>query len=499
MIKKTAVVLGAVFVSSSTFAGGILTNTNQSAAFDRMMSRDASIAIDGVYSNPAGVTFLSPGSHLSLNVQTAFQSRIIKNTYPLFANNTENPSSERTYKGEAFAPVIPSIQYAYNWRKFSFQGSFALVGGGGKCTFDDGLGSFERIVANTGIGLYTMANQLDATQQLYGMGGTALPSLLPNGTYSFDSYMRGRQYYYGLSLGMGYKPMPNLAVFVGVRGVYASSHYYGYVKNIKVGNVLLNEMLPGGADIELNCDQNGLGFTPILGVDYKVGRFNLAAKYEFKTRMRLKNQSVNRTPSIAGLGSVLVAAGVNQNLLASEAVQGQLTAFTQKFDNTLDESIGEYADGTKIKNDIPALLTLGVGYNPIDPLTVNVGFHYFFDKQASSYNNRQEKLRRGTIEYNAGVQYDINKTFSVSCGWQNTSYGLTEEYMDDKSFVVSSNSVGGGLCIHATPKLDVNVGYFHTFYKNFSTSEVDTSTNQTYTAEYTRNNNVFSVGVDFTF
>jgi long-chain fatty acid transport protein len=311
--------------------------------------------------------------------------------------------------------------------------------------------------------------------------------------------MRGRQYYYGLSLGMGYKPMHNLAVFVGVRGVYASSHYYGYVKDIKVGNVMLNDMLPGGADIELNCDQSGIGFTPILGVDYKIGRFNLAAKYEFKTRMRLKNQSVNNTPNIDGLSSVLVAAGVSQNLLANESVQNQLTTFSEKFDNTIEEAIGEYANGTKIKNDIPALLTLGVGYNPIDPLTVNVGFHYFFDKQASSYNNRQEKLRRGTIEYNAGVQYDINKTFSVSCGWQNTSYGLTEEYMDDKSFVVSSNSVGGGLCIHATPKLDVNVGYFHTFYKTFSTSEVDASTNQTYTADYTRNNNVFAVGVDFTF
>ena len=37
------------------YAGGLLTNTNQHAAYNRMMSREASIGIDGVYYNPAGV------------------------------------------------------------------------------------------------------------------------------------------------------------------------------------------------------------------------------------------------------------------------------------------------------------------------------------------------------------------------------------------------------------------------------------------------------------
>ena len=35
-------------LSQQTFAGGLLTNTNQNAAFDRMLSRDAAIGIDGV-------------------------------------------------------------------------------------------------------------------------------------------------------------------------------------------------------------------------------------------------------------------------------------------------------------------------------------------------------------------------------------------------------------------------------------------------------------------
>ena len=39
-----------LIVSIPTFAGGLLTNTNQHVAFLRMLARGASIDIDGVYS-----------------------------------------------------------------------------------------------------------------------------------------------------------------------------------------------------------------------------------------------------------------------------------------------------------------------------------------------------------------------------------------------------------------------------------------------------------------
>ena len=144
---KTVCLTAAIASSSATFAGGLLTNTNQHVAFNRMMSREASIGIDGVYYNPAGVVFMGEGSHLAINWQMAYQTRTIKNDYKLFTNNVNNPTTPRDFKGKAFAPVIPSFQYAYNKGRWSLQGNFALTGGGGKCTFDNGLGSFEKIVA----------------------------------------------------------------------------------------------------------------------------------------------------------------------------------------------------------------------------------------------------------------------------------------------------------------------------------------------------------------
>ncbi len=514
-MKKQLLVCAAIAMASATptFAGGLLTNTNQNVAFNRMMSREASIGIDGVYYNPAGVVFMGDGHHLSINWQLAFQSRTIENNYDLFNNNVNDPTTPRTFKGKAFAPVIPSFQYAYNKGNWSFQGNFALTGGGGKCTFDNGLGSFEKIVAETAIGACQLATGIDKVAAAYGVPGvfSSDERFGKLGKYSYDSYMHGRQYYYGLSVGAAYKINEHFSAFAGVRGVYASCNYYGYVENIKVGAMPLYQVLDptkeSAANIELSCDQSGLGFTPIIGVDFKTGRWNFSAKYEFKTRMRLKNKSVNQIPSIGNLSDNLrkayIAGGVPEqeadNILNNQVVQGAMLQLKTQFDTKIDEALGEYEDGKKIAADIPAYLTIGAGYSPVDAVRINVGFHWFDDKHATSYNNRNKKLKRGTLEYNAGVEVDVCKKITLSTGWQSTNYGLSDEYMDDKSFVTSSNSAAVGGVYHISKKMDLNVAYFHTFYQHKKTSEKVNTGTVYYNSDYSRNNNVFAVGLDINF
>lgn len=526
---KTVCLTAAIASSSATFAGGLLTNTNQHVAFNRMMSREASIGIDGVYYNPAGVVFMGEGNHLAINWQAAWQTRTINNDYKLFTNNVNNPTTPRDFKGKAVAPVLPSFQYAYNKGRWSLQGNFALTGGGGKCTFDNGLGSFEKIVSETAMGAIGLAGAID--NKLGAEMFTSDKAFGKKGSYSFNSYMQGRQYFFGLSAGAAYKVNDNFSVYAGLRGIYATCNYYGYVEDIKVGNMPLYQVLDpskeNSANIELSCDQSGIGFTPMLAVDYKTGRWNFSAKYEFKTRMRLKNKSVNQLPSIGNLddnlknqmNKVLTAkfmqAGLPQEqamikaeqtstkVLADPTVVATTAGLKQQFDSKIDKAIGEYADGKKIAGDIPSLLTVGVGYSPIDELRINVGFHWFDDYNATSYNNRNKLLKkRGTLEFNAGVEYDVTKKITVSTGWQNTNYGLTDEYMDDKSFVVGSNSVGLGGVYHITKKLDFSVAYFHTFYNHMKTSETVTlapGVSNSYNSDYTRNNSTFAAGVNITF
>ena len=110
------IVLSAMLFGStlSMMAGGYLTNTNQSVAFLRNPAQDANINLNGVYSNPAGVNFLQPGFHFGINLQSAYQTREIESAFKPFEYGIRNNgSASKTFKAEAKAPVIPSLQGAW--------------------------------------------------------------------------------------------------------------------------------------------------------------------------------------------------------------------------------------------------------------------------------------------------------------------------------------------------------------------------------------------------
>ena len=142
MRKISLIGLAMLIVSIPTFAGDYLTNTNQNAAFLRMIARGASIDVDGVYSNPAGLAFLpKDGLQVALTIQSAYQTRDIAATSPLWT--MDGQTTVRNYEGTASAPVIPSIHAVYKKGDWAFSGSFAIVGGGGKASFNTGLPMFD--------------------------------------------------------------------------------------------------------------------------------------------------------------------------------------------------------------------------------------------------------------------------------------------------------------------------------------------------------------------
>lgn len=478
----------AVVLSSSSMvqAGGLLTNTNQNIAFLRNPARDAVIGIDGVYSNPAGVVFLDNGFHISINLQNAHQTRTITSTFAPYAYGVNNGgNTTKKFKGRADAPVIPSLQAAWNKGDWSYQFNFAITGGGGKCVFGDGLGSFESTVAL----LPLLSQNMDLLTNKLGIGSLGLPKVEG---YDMDTYMRGRQYYYGFTIGAARKLSKNWSVYGGVRLLYGSANYYGYVSNIRavvggqtvgasesfrslaeqsseaVGKyteaallyqqagqlakaqeaaqlakeytmkaAMLTALGEATQDVTLNCDQTGWGIAPIIGVDYKTGNFNLAAKYEFKTRMRLKNRSAN-SESAANL-SIL----------------------------------NRYKDGQRVAEDSPALLTVGAEWSALPSLRISAGWHHYFDKDATQYNSHQSELGGDTNEYLLGAEYDITKRVQVSAGGQITRYNFTDDYMEDISYNVSSCSIGVGVGIKLTEKLKLNLAYFQTLYGDYNRKSND--------------------------
>ena len=494
-MKKINVLLAGVMLTAATTtatAGGILTNTNQSIDFLRNPARDAAIGLDGVYSNPAGVAFMPEGFYLGINWQYAHQTRTIQSTNPVFALGKKNDGqSTKTFEGIADAPFIPSIQAAYNKGNWSVQFNFSVPGGGGACEFADGLGSFESVVGS-------IANQLKP------LGATG---------YDMDGYMQGRQYYFGFQLGTAYKITKDFSVYGGLRVLYGTATYKAKISNIMVntagGYVDFGSFLQGAATtvdagisqvnagiaqyqaagvdvpaelttklaqlegtkeslnslqkysegVNLLCNQSSVGVAPVIGIDWRVGNFNFAAKYEAKTEIHMKNEStVNKASEIP--------------------------------------AVNKFRDAEKIDEDMPAQLSLGAMWSMSDNFRLNLGYHHYYDKSVKWYNNTQDLLGGGTNEYLAGAEWDLSDKFTISGGGQLTRYQLTDKYMNDMSFVVNSYSLGCGFNYKASDKVTLKAAYFQTNYDHYKRNDYPQAG---VSDDFTRTNRVLGIGCELKF
>ena len=442
MRKFSLISLILLIVSTSTFAGGLLKNTNQHAAFLRMLSRGATTEIDGALSNPAGLAFLpNDGFHMSLSIQSAFQTRNID-------ASCEGLGLNKYYEGKASAPVIPSLFAAYKMGDWTISGFFGITGGGGKASFDDGLPMFDAMVIG-------------------GLGAQKIPS----NAYSLKSYMDGKQYIYSVQLGLTYKITEWLSAFAGGRMNYFTGGYQGALKasaavdlpspagTIPVGTELIG--------IDLDCDQTGWGFTPVIGLDAKWGKLNIGAKYEFMTNLNIENST--KANSLRMIGAA-------------------------------ESELADYKHGVNTPNDIPSMLSIAASYEFLPVLRASVEYHFFDDKSAGMAGGKQKYLTKGTNEYLAGIEWDVTKHLTLSCGGQITDYGLSDNYQSDTSFSCDSYTLGFGAKLNLTERAALNVGYMWTTYEDYTKkSQNYNNTGLSGTNIYSRTNKVFGASINYRF
>ena len=449
-----------LIVSIPTFAGGLLTNTNQHAAFLRMLSRGATFEIDGALSNPAGLAFLpNDGFHMGLSIQSAFQTRNIDASFMTYSGlDLSNPAApvptvsdqpySKYYKGKAAAPVIPSVFAAYKKGDWTISGFFGITGGGGKASFDDGLPMFESLA---------MAGIFQSSVEKYKETQGQSPIVTPN-MFDINSAMDGKQYIYSLQLGLSYKVNDWLSVFAGGRMNYFTGGYEGYLdaklKENYGGKNLMN--------LALDCDQTGWGLTPVIGVDAKFGKFNIGAKYEFKTNLNIENNTKKNTDE-----------------------NGALAAFKH---------------GVNTPNDIPSMLSVAAAYEILPVLRASVEYHFYDDKKAGMADGKQKYLTKGTNEYLMGIEWDVIKRLTLSCGGQITDYGLSDNFQSDTSFSCDSYTLGVGAKVVLSERANLNVGYMWTTYEDYTKKFSNyNGTGLPGTNVYSRTNKVFGVSLDYRF
>jgi len=439
--------------SAAVQAGGLMTNTNYHIAFDRMFARGATSEIDATFSNPAGLAWGREGFQFSLNFQKPWQRRNIE------LNNT-------TYKGVASAPIVPALFAAYKKDRIALSAMIGIVGSGGFVKYDQGVPQYNVMVQSMMSGIIPQLNQLP---------GINIPT-----NYALNSEMKGKQYIYGGQLNFTYKLLDCLSAAVGVRVNYYDGYYRGHV--IADAQNEYGQL----AKLLLDVDQKGWGFTPLVSINYHQGPLTLSARYEFRTKLNPEN-STNVLD--AGLGNGLVAK------VAAVPVYGEATLMKirEALAPQLAAATAPFQDGACTRYDMPALLAVAAGYEFTPKLRAALEYHFFDDKNAKMANDRQKELTHGTHEILAGVEYDINEKFTVSCGGQRTDYGLSDGYQQDTSFACDSYSLGLGGAWNINEKVRLNVSYFCSLYSDYNKQA-------TFGQEtYSRTNHVIGLGLDYKF
>lgn len=551
MTKKLKFLFIMAMGASSVFAGGLLTNTNQSVHFLRNPALDATTEIDAVYYNPAGLVFLNNGFHFSLSNQSAFQTRTITSTFAPFAGNGGNATKE--YGAKTTALVIPSIQVAYKMDRLAISAGFGVVGGGGVAAFSDGLPSLEAPVSM--IPLSLSANKINTT------------------SYSLDQYMEGKQYTFGVQLNGSYKINDHLSAAVGVRLNMVSNAYKGHLTSIMINpnqpafgpayngtslvsapkfftdaavalngysagatafvgglqpivagggsGVLLSNGTAVGLDAAKIAQIQGLlgaaGLTPaqIGGINIVTAQGTLSAAapvFAGKAAAMTANAASTADKQLdtqqSGMGfAPIFSLNYNMDRL-NVAVKYEMKSTIILTNKTSVDNTGLYPDGAETPNDIPSYLSAGADFSITNSWKVSGGYHHFFDSDAKMANDKQKFINGGVNEFLAGTEYKLSKMFLVSAGFQLTNTAVTNDYQSDLSFSLNSYSVGLGGAIDVTPKLRVNLAYFFTNYSDWkkTTANYNNTTPSTSSALplsgtdiYARTSNVFGIGLEYKF
>jgi long-chain fatty acid transport protein len=450
MRRKIASLLVAFCMPAVMLAGGLVTNTNQSASFIRMPALDAVIGVEGVYYNPAGLVKLENGLYVSLSNQIINQKRSVSSTFPTL--------NSKDYEGIVKAPLFPSAFVAYKANKFVFSFAFNPIGGGGGAEYEKGLPSFESLIST--------------------IPGLVSSLGVPTTAYSMDIFFKGSSIYFGYQGGVSYAISDAIGVFGGVRYVTASNTYSGNINDIMInpqhpivnpsgGMMLASTFFTAigqpiyaamTADAEVDVVQKGSGITPILGLSVTASeKLNFGVKYEFQTKMELTTET--------------------------------------KVDGT-----GLFPDGEVVPNDMPALLTVGVGYRAIEKLYVIGGFHYYFDKNANygkkisgAFVENSEVIDNNYWEAAIGLEYMITDKILASAGYLLTKTGVNDKYQSDLSHSLNTSSVGLGGKYLVNENLGINLGFMTTMYKSYTKEFTG------YKETYNRTNMVVALGIDYKF
>lgn len=529
-MRKVTFLSAFLLLANFAFAGGLLTNTNQSAQFIRMMSRNASLDIDAVYFNPAGLVKLEDGWHFAAYSQTIFQDKTVNSGFPLL--------NDPDYLGKVSVPVFPTAFAVYKKDNWAFSLGVGPNAGGGSAEFERGLPSFEIPISKVVPGL---------------AGLTQINPALKVDGYDADLYFTGSSVFWGLQLGATYKISDAVSVYGGVRYMPSKNVYEGSIKNIELvvagqkfaapgwlsqtalsvsgmasglqnfvtmpqtlqpflatgGNFTLSQLQGAGAisaaqrtGIEtglklMNLSQaqiDGMNLNMIHGAyvqaspsfQQQAAQLTAVAGSLSQTSGQLGDKEVKTEQTGAGF-TPIIGINITPNEDWNFALKYEHQTYMNLTNNTEVDDLGLFPDGAKSSSDIPGILGIGIGYRGTDWLEAQVSYNHYFNKYVDWGGNIRDmsswksvdpsKIRpresKNGYEIGLGLQFNLSDNFAVSVGGLYGDMGILPSYQSDFSYSNASFTPGAGVMWKITDKITFDAGVSNTFYKDDTVNFAD--------------------------
>ncbi len=228
-------------------------------------------------------------------------------------------------------------------------------------------------------------------------------------------------------------------------------------------------------DREVDTEQTGAGFTPMVGVNISPNDdWNIGIKYEHKTVLKLTNA-------------------------------------------TKVDDLGLFKDKDESQSDVPGILGLGLGYRGVKWLEAQLSYNMYFNKGVNWGKNTRDmavwgelvkngladptKIRNREIDKNGyevglGLQFNLTDNFSFSVGGLYGDMGVADSYQSDFSYSNPSTTIGAGIMWKITDKITLDAGASNTFYQDQTVSFTDPNTSD-YSEILGKTTVTFAAGLSF--
>ncbi len=412
-LRKFGLITLIASIGTAVFGASIDHIQNYTAEYNANMAQQGAIsATTSVYYNPAGLMRLKNGTYFTGGVQLAIGEETMK-------YDTKHDGNSHNYDADLFAPIPNFALFKKNDDRAYFW-TFGGIAGGGNLEYKDGV---------AGITVLEDAIQNTPLKQ---MGNTVI---MGSNARDNGSWAEGENMYAQTTLGMAWNVNSKLSLSAAGRLVYGWRNLKAHLDAEADINIVNNKQVVANyknqhITADIDSERTAWGFGGQFGLNYAYDdTWNFAMRYDTKIKMEFEADATSRKANILG----------------------------QPTDLGFEMFFPQYADGTKFRRDLPAILALGVSQKVTDKWTMFYGANYYFNESAKIdkdvvYTNIIDQNEKITgMEYDngwelsLGTEYWLNEKWAVLGGVNYAKTGAKAGSYSDVEFAIDSFLVGMGV------------------------------------------------------